>query len=489
MSARGAGHAHEAGAPQAVRPWWHPAFSRDRAFWIVLGTALLLRLAVVVWLRDTIPYSDYFYYHEAGRMQAADPGFFFQHDTVVRYAKLSWWPPGYPMFLGAVYALAGPNFRLAVFLQVLLGILTCALVYAIGWRAGGRRVALGAAWLVALDPTYLFTTNLTASENLFAPLFALGLWSVGHAGALWPRADGSSIRSPMPAAAGTGTAPARGAILRRAVPVGIVLALATLVRAIGLCLPWVAAAWLYRRAPRLGWARTAALGVLGGFFLTLAPWTVRNAAVAGSPALVCFGGGLNFYFGHNPGPLGYRELASTPLAGLKDAARIDRRGYEEGLAFIARDPLGVVTRAVRKTGALFAPPTYALHANSAILLPDPSTNPELAGEAAAKRARQQRKDAVLHGPLAVLAAVHTYLLLAGAALALLWRVPRRLPEMQFLAAVVVVWIAVHALFWAQPRFRYPIEIPLALLTAAAWQSRRAPAGIPGRGDAAETRTR
>lgn len=469
-------------ASRAARPWWRPAFLHDRGLWTVLGAALVLRLAAVVWLRDTIPYSDYFYYHEAGRMQADDPGFYFRHETVTRYGKLNWWPPGYPMFLGAVYAIAGADFRAAVFLQVLLGVLTCAIVYAIGRRAGGRRVALGAAWLVALDPTFVFTTNLTASENLFAPLFALGLWSVGSTAALWSRAEGSATHD-------AGTVPMRGAILRRAVPVGIVLALATLVRAIGLCLPWIAAVWLYRRAPHPAWGRTAAVGVLAGFFLTLAPWTVRNAVVAGSPALVCFGGGLNFYFGHNPGPLGYRELASTPLAGLKDAARIDRRGYEEGWAFIARDPLGVVTRAVRKTGALFAPPTYALHANSAILIPDPSANPELAGEAAAKRARQQRKDAVLHGPLAVLAAVHTYLLLAGAALALLWRVPRRLPETQFLAAVVVVWIAVHALFWAQPRFRYPVEIPMALLAAAAWESRRRPAGMPRRAVAPGAPTR
>jgi len=441
----------------APRRWALPAWGRG--FWIVMGAALLVRLAAVLWLRDTIPYSDYFYYHEAGRMQAEDPGFFFRHETVVRFGKLNWWPPGYPMFLAALYTIAGPDFRVAVFLQVLLGVATCMLVYAIGERIGGRRVALGAAGLVALDPTFIFTTNLIASENLFAPLLALGLWGVGHAAALWtaPAARADGARRAM-----------RGAILRRAIPVGIVLALATLVRAIGLCLPWIAAVWLYRSAPRPLWGRTAALGVLGGFFLTLAPWTARNAVVAGSPALVCFGGGLNFYFGHNPGPLGYRELGSSPLAGLKDAARIDRRGYQEGLAFIARDPLGVLTRAASKVVALFAPPTYALHANSAILLPDPSANPELAGEAAALRARQQRKDAALHGPLAVLAAVHSYLLLLAALLALVRRVPQHMPEMRFLTAVVVVWIGAHALFWAQPRFRYPLDIPMALLAAAAF---------------------
>ena len=55
----------------------------DRALWAVLLAAALVRTGAVLWLGDTIPYSDYFYYHEAGRMQAADWGFLFRHDTVL----------------------------------------------------------------------------------------------------------------------------------------------------------------------------------------------------------------------------------------------------------------------------------------------------------------------------------------------------------------------------------------------------------------------
>ena len=445
----------------------------DRALWAALLAAALVRAAAVLWLGDTIPYSDYFYYHEAGRMQAADWGFLFRHETVLKFAKLNWWPPGYPLFLAALYSLAGVHFRVAVFAQVVLGVLTCAFVYAFATRAAGRRAGLIATWLIALDPTYVFTCNLIASENLFAPLLALGLWL--------------AVRdAPGPGATGR-------AIVRHFAPAGVVLGLATLVRAAGLCVPWVVAVWLWKRTPdhataepsaaatdrahrffRLHPGRVAAVAVLGAFFLTLAPWTARNAFVAGSPALVCFGGGLNFYFGQSVGPLGYRELSTTPLAGLHDVSTIDRRGYALGLSYIAHDPLGFVTRGVRKIGALFAPPTYALHANSAILIPDPQAQPELAGEAAAKRARQQAKDAVLHGPLAFVAALHTYLLLAGAVF-VVWRGSRSgvglAPELWLAASIVAVWIVVHAVFWAQPRFRYPIEIPMAVLAAATLRSR------------------
>ena len=56
----------------------------DRALLAILGLALVLRIAAVAWLADTVPYSDYFYYHEAGRLAAGDPGFFFRADTVER---------------------------------------------------------------------------------------------------------------------------------------------------------------------------------------------------------------------------------------------------------------------------------------------------------------------------------------------------------------------------------------------------------------------
>src|SRR5262249_55475589 len=141
-------------------------FVSDRAFWVLLGVAGAVRLFAVAWLWDTAPYSDYFYYHEAGRLQSLDWAFFFHRSTVSSYAKLNWWPPGYPVFLGILYSIAGPNPRVAALGQVVLGVVTCGLVAAAGARAAGRRVGLTAGWLLALDPTYVFTTNLVASENL-----------------------------------------------------------------------------------------------------------------------------------------------------------------------------------------------------------------------------------------------------------------------------------------------------------------------------------
>ena len=440
----------------------HPA----APFVALLLLALALRLTAVLWLSDTIPYSDYFYYHDAGRMVAQDWGFLFHRETVQKYGKLNWWPPGYPVFLGVLYSIFGVKFRAAVFAQVLMGTAVCGLVYAIGRRALGERGGRIAALLVAVNPTFVFMTNLIASENLFTFLLALGLWRAGR-------------RDPARSQAWT----------------GLLLGLATLTRAIGLLLPLIVAVWLRRRAPsRAAW-RASAAWLLGAYALTLAPWTVRNAVVAGSPALVCFGGGLNFYFGHNDEKLGYREVSQTPMAGLKTAPAIDRRGYQLGFENLALNPLGFFTRGASKIRSLFERPGYALHANSAILIPDYRADPKRRPLADSLRAQQHVKDRWLHGSLDTLAAAHSWLLLAGALVACLgmWR---RLPdELRLSAAICAYWITAHVVYWSQPRFRYPMEIPMTLLAAMAlvgWRSlapRRAARGASKRAALAAPRTR
>ena len=419
----------------------------DRTLVAILAVALALRLGAVLWLSDTVPHSDAAYYHLAAQKMAADWKFPFDRSQVEFYGKLGWWPPLYPAFLSLLYRLFGVHHRVAVFVQAVLGTLVVGLVHRIAKRAGGRSTANIAASLVAIDPTYIFLTNILASENLFVAWMCLGLWWAGPA---W-------------------TSPSR----RFAVLGGIAFGLGALTRAIGLLVPFVTvAAARPRAASRRAWLVTAAW-LVGGSALTIAPWTLRNALVAGSPALVCFGGGLNFYYGHNPQATGYRPLEQTPMAALRTQADIDREGYRLGLANLAHSPFGFVSRGVRKVGSLFGSPGYAPHSNSAILLPNGwQTDPNAAQQATALRQRQRAKNVYLDGLYTRLATLHTWLLLVGAALALMrWR---RLPaELRLAVWLCAAWIAAHVVFWAQPRFRYPMEIPLALLAGWAFAGLRA----------------
>jgi 4-amino-4-deoxy-L-arabinose transferase-like glycosyltransferase len=432
-----------------IPPQHASSMPRRRETWhiaAIVALAFAIRLATVLWLADTAPYSDYLYYHLAGEKIASDWGFFFDASQVEYYAKFGWWPPVYPFFIGALYSVFGVEHRAVVFVQVLIGTAVCWLVYRLGRRLGGPRVAAWSALLVALDPTYVFATNLLASENLYVLWLVLGLRLV----VLAPRTP------------------------RRLAGAGILFGLGALTRATGLVVPVVAALWLRGQvSSRRAWL-VACAWMLGGSVVTIAPWTLRNTLVVGTPALVCYGGGLNFYFGHNADGIGYRDLALTPMARLTTQAAVDRSGYRLGWSYIGAKPLGVLSRGVRKVVALFGVPRYAPHDNTAILLPDGwQTDPEQGRIAAALRARQRAKNRWLDGLFTRLATAHSWLILAGGLVAAAaWR---RLPSQGRLYAWLCLgWIAAHVLFWAQPRFRYPMEIFLVLLTTAvltrAWRA-------------------
>jgi 4-amino-4-deoxy-L-arabinose transferase-like glycosyltransferase len=405
----------------------------------VLSLALGVRLAAVLWLSDTYPYSDYFYYHQAGLLSAEDWGLWLDSERILRLAKLSWWPPGYPMFLGMVYEVFGPDHRAAVFAHVILGTLTCGLVYAIARRALDARLALIAAALIALDPHYVFVTNLVASENLFVTWLVLGLWLSMRP---WSRP-------------------------RHAAWAGAALALATLTRAVALVLPVVVLLWKRSGVAEPHRWRTYMAAMLVAFGLLVLPWSVRNWVVLGEPALVSHGGGLNFYFGHNEHEPVFREVSQTPMAGLRTPGEIDRRGWQLGMRHALRDPIGLLGRSAYKLRALFASPGYALQANNAVRRPEGwQYDPVIAALAEEARDRQRGRARLLRSVFSKLAALHTRILWLGALGALfLWR--RFTPGMRLIAWVGVYWVGAHIVFWAQPRFRYALEVPMAILASFA----------------------
>lgn len=412
---------------------------------IVVGLALLLRLAAVLWLSDTFPYSDYFYYHDAARAAATDWGLWFDVDAIQRFAKLSWWPPGYPVFLGMVYEVVGVNHRVIVFVQAFLGAATTAFVYLIGLHAAtswgpvaARRVALIAALLVACNPTYIFVTNLLASENLFVFWLSFGLWLALRAGDR----------------------------RRDFIFVGAALVLATYARAIGILVPFVVAwAWFRTQPNRSAWRR-ATLWMFAAFFALLLPWTARNALIVGSPALISHGGGVNFYYGNNPDFIGFRQIAQTPMRGLKDPASVDAQARKLALQYILADPGAAIVRGFKKLGPLFSPPRYAMQANNAVSLPAGwEEDAALTQQVEETRARQRPKSRILRGPLTVTASIMSFTLLAGLLLSLaLWK--RLTPQIRWFAWLSIAWVALHMIFWAQPRFRYPIELYTSVLTAS-----------------------
>lgn len=167
--------------------------------------------------------------------------------------------PGYPFFLGVIFAIFGDNhLRPAMIVQALADLAGCWLLFDCVRAEVGRRAGWAALLLAAFCPFTAAYTAAGMTESLSLNCVALAIWSSAK---LVRRArDGKSTAWPtLGLAAGLGYA----LVLR---PDGVLLAAA-------FCSGLV---WYTRRT--VGWGRALRWGLIAATLagLPLLPWTIRN---------------------------------------------------------------------------------------------------------------------------------------------------------------------------------------------------------------------
>jgi len=162
----------------------------------------------------------------------------------------AWKAPGYPLWVGLWYALAGHHPFAVRLAQVPLGAATVALSWLLARRLFGRRVAIAAALVVALYPLAFQYEELLYPEALATPLTLVILIV-------------ALTRSPTRR---------RAASCGALVGVLLLIGPSSLFLLAGLPLAWGAAA---------GWRRGLGMTAiaLAAAVLVVSPWTVRNAIV------------------------------------------------------------------------------------------------------------------------------------------------------------------------------------------------------------------
>jgi 4-amino-4-deoxy-L-arabinose transferase-like glycosyltransferase len=202
------------------------------------------------------------------------------------------WSPGAPfLYAAAFYGTGGAREGTARIVEALLGIATILVVFALGWRLGGRElgrwVGLFAAFAVAVYPPFIHTTGELMSEppamlTLPAAILAF-LWaSDRRANAVVPGMR-EQLRSVWP----------------WLVP-GLLFGLTAMFRPeyllVGAAFVLLAAirGW-QRRGWRLGLAGAAVL--LVALVLPILPWTIRNLVVLDRVVPISTGGGKALYVG------------------------------------------------------------------------------------------------------------------------------------------------------------------------------------------------
>jgi 4-amino-4-deoxy-L-arabinose transferase-like glycosyltransferase len=402
------------------------------AIGLILLVALALRVAWLLYVHpDPVPagrFDDTAWYRVAAHYVANGDGYVNPYTGTPTAA----WPPGYPVFLGAVFKAFGEGVYQTGAANIALALATIVVVYAIGLRLFDRPTAIVAAAALALWPGQVFYSSLALSEPLFTFLFAsavlllVAMSSVGRT---------------------------RGRVVVVAA-FGLAVALATLTRGQALVLlpaavvVWGLAAGRWKAA--IGWGMLAAFVTAA----VLAPWVMRNEQKLGSPVIIATNMGPNVWIGHHEGASGkmYVEGGALPqpdhngLTQPQIEVQADHIALRKGLGYMLTHPREELRLSAVKVRALYDSDDAALDWNagfqSGYYGPDP-----------VERGLRDAANAFWFGAL----------MLAGAGL--LGAMHRRRDAFLLLPMLLLTWTVTHLLFFGDPRFHYPIVFVVALLAA------------------------
>jgi tetratricopeptide (TPR) repeat protein len=195
-------------------------------------------------------------------------------------------PPLYAYFLGFIYWLFGHDYLLARVVQMVIGSLSCVLVYFLARKIFGPRAAALSGLLAA---TYWTTIYF---EGEFQPPVLLIFLDVVFLLLLTDLSKTSTLLTPLGA--------------------GVVLGLSAMARPnILLFLP-IAVIYCFLKIKPRGARRSivAACLLVVGTAGAVAPATIRNYVVGGDTVLISSNGGVNLFFGNNPDANGYAVTIS-----------------------------------------------------------------------------------------------------------------------------------------------------------------------------------
>lgn len=248
------------------------AFARPAGWLVAFGAFAVLRIAAAAVL-DSLAHvtkSDLDVYDALARNLLAGHGYVLEPGG----APLLWRPPVYPMFLAAVWGLAGDeNLTALMVAQGLVDAGSAVLALALGRRLFGSVAGVLAALIFVAYPLSVYYTLRVMSEPLFT--FTLMVAAVGLERAL---------RDPH---------------WRWYALLGFAGGLNALVRPAGSFLPVLCALWLafVHRRERARSIRHAVV-LLAAFALTIVPWTGRNYQVTSELLPVATGGGYGLWVGN-----------------------------------------------------------------------------------------------------------------------------------------------------------------------------------------------
>lgn len=296
-------------------------------FWWVIALAVVVRVAWAV-VVPVEPMSDSAAYDTLAKHLAAGNGYSLQKFTPESAAGLApedvtpsaYWAVGAPAVYAACFKVFGHTYWPVVAVNLLVNVLTIALVMKLAalWFCP-KRAAVAGLCLAVWPGQFMFVTVL-ASELLFA----FGMVAVLF---VWTRES--------------------WAVWWRVPVVGVLLGLTCLVRPTALLFPILLV--IIAVAQKRGFAKPALQAVVAAVVMVavVLPWSMRNQRELGSFVLVSANSGANLWMGNHPGTDGgYAPLPEEAMT----MSEIERDAYlkQEAKDYIKAEPVAFVQRTLIK---------------------------------------------------------------------------------------------------------------------------------------------
>lgn len=328
-------------------------------------------------------------------------------------------PPGYPLILAGIYHLFGHLPHLAAAFNIIPSLIIILLTFFIGNHLFGARIAKLSALIMALFPSQILYCNLLASEVFFTAILYLALYLI--------------LKK-------TGA--------REIAIAGVFIGLAALIRPIALVVPASVVGYLIlnRYKPRV--IVVLMIILLAAVTVTVFPWMSRNYIKKGKLTISTITG-INLLAGNSPGAgFGWNPDAvkGLPIGDPESELYVDSIGQARATEYIASDPVGFIKRGIMKTAYLFAV--------------------DLEGVDYQLKNMADRGETDRYFLLGIAVQWYYYLaLLCGLAGFVLLIRKGKILASSLLWLTILIWIAVHFLFYAEGRYHFPL-IPIIAIFGA-----------------------
>lgn len=231
---------------------------------LIVLASFLVQFYFLCFLQADCIKGDGHHYYQIGRNLLTKKGFYLNDVPNVRR------PPFYPLVLAGLFYLFDYNMAAVQFVQVVLNILTCLLIYFLARRLFSERTALLSAVAAAVFPPLAVMSFYVLSEGLAAFLLTAAIFLL-YAGLKVKRSFLFIL-------------------------LGIVLALGTLTRPTLLLFPAIVLFLLFVLA---GWKQAVRLSLsfVLPFILLVGVWTARNYLITGKLIPVTIGADIELWNG------------------------------------------------------------------------------------------------------------------------------------------------------------------------------------------------